>query len=94
MKKYFNCVPVNREVSVTAMYFENNNGLHCYPRRIEYNGHEYTFMRGLRYLIQKGQRMVQVFDMTDGQAQYRLNFDQDQKLWTLVDIAEPPRVMV
>ena len=83
-----NRVTVNREISVTAVYFENNNGLKSYPRRIEYDGREYTFMRGLRYLIRKGQEIVQIFDMTDGQADFRLCYDAKKQRWTLVDIAE------
>jgi len=37
--------------------------------------------------------LIQVFDMTDGVADYRLRFDDNQKLWTLVDMSEAPRAM-
>lgn len=86
-----NRVTINKEVSVTAVYFENNNGLKSFPRRIEVDGREYIFMRGLRYLVQKGQQIIQIFDMTDGQAEFRLRFDNQSSLWTLVDVAELPR---
>lgn len=85
-------VTVNKEVLVTALYFHNNGGLKSFPKRIEYDGQEVTFLEsGLRYLIHKGQRLTQIFDMTDGQSNYRLRFDDADKLWTLVDIAETPR---
>jgi hypothetical protein len=90
-----NRVSINKEVSVTALYFRNNSNrdrLKSYPKRMEYNGREYNFTEsGLRYLIHKGQQLIQVFDMSDGLANYRLRFDGQNKLWTLVDITEAPR---
>lgn len=88
-----NRVTINKEVSVTAMYFQNSKELKSFPKRIEFDGREYTFLDGLRYLIQKGHQLIQIFDMTDGVANYRLKFDAQQKLWTLVDISESPRAM-
>jgi len=89
-----NRVNINKEVNVTALYFKGNRQLTSYPKRMEFNGREYTFIEsGLRYLIQKGQQLVQVFDMTDGSTNYRLRFDQNQQLWTLVDVTMAPRVM-
>ena len=84
---------INREVTVTSLYFENRGGLKSYPRQIELDGREYTFMRGLRYLVQKGRQMTQIFDMTDGQAEFRLRFDAANHLWTLIDMAELPRAV-
>jgi hypothetical protein len=86
-------VTINKEVAVTAVYFQNSQELKSFPKRIEFDGREYTFLDGLRYLIQKGQRLVQIFDMTDGQSEYRLRFDSHEKLWTLIDISERPRAM-
>ncbi len=88
-----NRVTINREVAVTAIYFQNSKELKSFPKRIEFDGHEYIFLNGLRYLVQKGQRLVQIFDMTDGETDYRLKFDTQEKLWTLVDIAGHPRAM-
>lgn len=87
-------VIVNKEVSVTAVYFRGQNSLKSYPKRMEFNGREYTFLEsGLRYLIHKGHQFTQIFDMTDGIANYRLRFDSREKLWTLVDISETPRAL-
>jgi hypothetical protein len=86
-----NRVAINKEVSVTAVYFRNDRELKSFPKRIELEGHEYTFMDGLRYLVQKGHKLIQIFDMTDGQSEYRLKFDTHDQLWTLVDITEAPR---
>ncbi len=85
-------VTVNKEVAVTALYFQGNGNIKSFPKRIEFEGREVTFVEsGLRFLIQKGQRLTQIFDMTDGVANYRLRFDDSEKLWTLIDIAESPR---
>lgn len=87
-------VTINQEVAITAVYFEGGPRLKSFPKRMEFNGREYTFMEsGLRYLVQKGRQLVQVFDMTDGHASYRLKFDDNQQLWTLVDITQAPRAL-
>jgi hypothetical protein len=78
---------INKEITITAWYFRNRHQLTSFPKRMEYNRREYTFAEGLRYLVQKGGRSaVQLFDMTDGNAKYRLRFDNLQQTWTLVSI--------
>jgi hypothetical protein len=81
-----NRVVVAKEVNVPELYFKNEGRLKTFPRRMEFDGREYTFMDGLRYLVQKGQNLVQVFDMTDGSHDYRLQFDDSRRSWTLVDM--------
>lgn len=81
-----NRVLISREVNVPEVYFKNEGNLKTFPRRMEFDGRSYTFMDGLRYLVQKGQSLVQVFDMTDGAHDYRLQFDDSQRSWTLVDM--------
>jgi hypothetical protein len=87
--------PVNKEVTVTSMYFKNRSRqLQAYPRRIEFEGAEYTFIEsGFRYLVQKGQQFVELFDMTDGVNSYRLKFDNHEHTWTLVGMGELPRAI-
>jgi hypothetical protein len=88
-----NRVTINQEVTVTALYFRHSGNMKSFPKRMEFEGREYTFVEsGLRYLVQKGQQLVQIFDMTDGVANYRLRFDSREHLWTLIDITESPRV--
>ena len=86
MNNIKNRVVVNQEVNVPEVYFRSEGQLKSYPRRMEFAGHEYTFMGGLRYLIQKGAQLVQVFDMTDGNRDYRLQFNTHERSWTLVDM--------
>ncbi len=82
-----NCIAVNKEVNITALYFRNRRQLKSFPKRMEYNGNTYTFLEsGLQYLIQRGQKMIQIFDMTDGRDTYRLKFDDAAFNWTLVNI--------
>jgi hypothetical protein len=81
-----NRVTINKEVSVPELYFSQDGQLKSYPRRMEYEGRDIHFLDGLRFLIQKGQQLVQVFDMTDGARDYRLKFDILSKSWTLVDM--------
>lgn len=81
---------INKSVSIVAYYFKaGKRNLRCFPRRMEYNGREVTFTEtGLRHPTLKGKRMVHVFDMTDGTADYRLEFDAEALSWTLVYIAD------
>jgi hypothetical protein len=81
-----NRVVVNQEVNVPEIYFKSEGQLKSFPRRMEFRGREYTFMDGLRYLIHKGAQAIQVFDMTDGARDYRLQFNAGEQSWTLVDM--------
>jgi hypothetical protein len=78
---------INKEVSVTSVYFRPGPALKGYPKRMEYEGREYTFIEsGLRYLVRKGQEFFEVFDMTDGERDYRLKFEGDRQVWTLIGV--------
>lgn len=85
-----NSVQINKEVSIVAYYFKNGlRRLKCFPKRMEYQGRVIEFSEtGLRHPTKKGQRMIHVFDMTDGNADYRLEFDAAALTWTLVSIAD------
>ncbi len=89
-----NRVSINKEVAITAVYFRNDAQLKSFPKRMEFDGQEYTFLEsGIRYLVQKGQNLIQLFDMTDGAADYRLKFDTHESTWTLVNISDAPRAL-
>ena len=81
---------INKAVNVVAFYFKNaGQRLKCFPKRIEYEGHRVDFTEtGMIHPTRKGQRMVHVFDMTDGNADYRLEFDAENLDWTLVYVAD------
>jgi hypothetical protein len=85
-----NIIQINKDVNVVAYYFRNTGErLRCFPRRIEWEGKSIKFTEtGLRHPTKKGARMVHVFDMTDGQADYRLEFDAERLTWTLVSISD------
>lgn len=84
-----NNIVINKEVNVTSVYFRPGRHLKGFPKRMEYEGREYTFLEsGLRYLVRKGQQLIEIFDMTDGSQNYRLKFDADAQAWTLVGIKE------
>ncbi len=93
MESQTNRTNINKEVTITAWYFRNKNRMQSFPRRMEYNNQEYTFAEGLRFLIRKGQQVVEFFDMTDGDTNYRLKFDDQEQLWTLVSMSHAPRAL-
>ena len=77
----------SQEIQITGVYFRNNpNGqrLESYPKRMLYRDREYTFTEPpMRYLIQKGQELIRLFDATDGKNQYRLRLDGSDH-WSLI----------
>lgn len=79
---------INQEVNVTALYFRNKEHLKSFPKRMEFEGHEYVFIEsGLQYQIKNNDQEMRLFDMTDGAADYRLKLDLRQLTWTLVSVS-------
>ena len=86
-----NLVTINKPISVVAFYFKNAGPqrLKCFPKRMEYSGRTIDFTEtGMVHPVQEGARMLHVFDMTDGNADYRLEFDAETLDWKLIYIAD------
>jgi hypothetical protein len=83
-------IQINKDVSIIAYYFKNGTRrLRCFPKRMEYDGQRVNFTEtGLVHPTKKGQRMIHVFDMTDGSADYRLEFDAQALSWKLIAITD------
>ena len=80
-------VKVNQEVTINGVYFKNNQDLETYPKAMEFNGQTYTFLNsGWRYLVHKGQEVIRIFNVTDGQSNFRLKLDPSESRWTLLEI--------
>ncbi len=80
---------VGQDVTIVAYYFKDKKRPTCFPKKMEYGGRTITFTEtGLRHPTHRGKRMIHVFDMTDGQADYRLEFDAEALRWRLVYIAD------
>lgn len=78
---------INKEITVTALYFRGKQQFKSFPKRILFDNQEITFIEsGMQYLVQQGQHLVRLFDMSDGNNTYRLKFDPEQWIWTLVRI--------
>ena len=76
---------VNKEVQVSRYYFAPHKNFKTFPKQIEVDGNRYTFAEnGLRFLVRRGQQLIELFDMTDGRNIYRLRQEAGQ--WTLVAI--------
>lgn len=74
---------INQIVNVDSYYFLNCLGkLKSFPRQIEFNNTQYTFSDGLQYRVQKDNKDIRIFEMTDGSTTYRLRREDDQ--WLLV----------
>lgn len=74
---------INQTVDVNAFYFATSFGqLKTFPRSLELNNKKLTFSDGLQYLVRRGQHVVRLFDMDDGQQTYRLRLENN--IWTLI----------
>ncbi len=80
---------INQPLEVNAVTFVNRRGFKSVPRRITVGPNQYAFIdSGLQYLVQKGQHLIRLMDMTDDYgATYRLRQENDN--WTLVNIRTP-----
>lgn len=85
-----NVIKVNKDVNIVAYYFrQGTKRLRCFPKKMEWGGKNVMFTeQGLRHPTSQGRRMIHVFDMTDGSADYRLEFDAEQLSWKLIYIAD------
>jgi hypothetical protein len=81
--------PVNQAIEITSLGFAGRNQegrLQSFPKRMLWDDREYTFAEiGMHYLIKKGQELIRLFDVSDGQTDYRLKCD-GQNHWTLVSL--------
>lgn len=74
---------VNERIDVIATFGEGLNP--CLPLKFRRpNGREITVSEiGLRHPSVKGKRTLHIFDVTDGAADYRLEFDSERLTWHL-----------
>jgi hypothetical protein len=80
---------VNQSIEITSWGFTRRpreSRLQSFPKRMLWDDREYTFAEiGMHYLVQKGQDLIRLFDVSDGQACYRLKCD-NTNCWTLVSM--------
>lgn len=74
---------LNESISVVAVF--NAGYQPCHPVRFKRkNGREVEIKElGLRHPVSKGRQTIHVFEVTDGGADYRLEFDSERLTWHL-----------
>lgn len=74
---------LNERVDVLAKYGTGLNP--CVPLKFRRaNGREVIISEiGLRHPTEQGRRTLHIFDVTDGEADYRLEFDTERLTWRL-----------
>lgn len=79
---------INERVEVITVHrIGVDSSIAVFPAKMKFRGQEILFTElGLRHPTKKGQRMVHVFDMTDGNNDFRLEYDAERLTWTLVEI--------
>ncbi|MEI7918617.1 MAG: hypothetical protein WCH58_04535 [Candidatus Saccharibacteria bacterium] len=79
---------LNEYVKVVATFGDGLNP--CQPLKFKRkNGREVIITEiGLRFPNAKGNKMVHIFDVTDGSADYRLEFDAERLTWRLTREAD------
>lgn len=79
---------LNEQVKVATIFGDGLNP--CRPIRFKRkNGREITITEiGLRHPSMQGKRMLHIFDVTDGMADYRLELDAERLIWHLTREAD------
>jgi hypothetical protein len=79
---------INKDVSIVAYYFKNSaRRLRCFPKRMEYDGRRINFTEtGNIQPVEYTEGEVHIFDMSDGEADYRLEFNPATLNWKLIAI--------
>jgi len=82
---------LNERVRVISVFGDGLNP--CRPIKVKRpNGCEFDIIEiGLMHPSVKGRRMVHIFDVTDGTADYRLEFDAERLTWHLTREADHAR---
>lgn len=80
--------PVNAPIEITSLAFSRKpraTRMESFPKRMVWEDREYTFVEnGLHFLIDKGQELIRLFDVSDGQTDFRLK--ETDNHWTLVSM--------
>ena len=80
-------VYLNQIVEVIAIFDTKDPKNICWPIKIKYKNKYINLTElGLRHPTKKGKRTVHVFDMSDGENDYRLEFDSETLTWKLIYI--------
>ncbi len=62
--------------------------LTAYPRQMEFDGATYSFIdAGLGCIVRSGERLSQIFTLSDGKQSFRLRSDNRGGIWTLVSMS-------
>lgn len=79
---------LNEQVKVVTIFGDGLNP--CRPIKFRRkNGREITITEiGLRHPSMQGRRMLHIFDVTDGMADYRLELDAERLIWHLTREAD------
>lgn len=80
---------LDERIAVVAV-FSNAGATPCRPIKFRRaSGREVVITKiGLGYPHERGSRTVHIFDVTDGQADYRLEFDSVRLVWRLTREAD------
>lgn len=79
-------IAINERVDVVAVFRKNGDiATLCFPCKMRWQGQEIELTElALRHPTVAGKRMLHVFHVSDGTNGYRLEFDAEALIWTLV----------
>lgn len=78
---------MNNDIEVTSYYFTNGTRSKCYPLTVKVEDKQINFLKtGLQCLVKKGQEIIEIFNMTDGDSLYRLSFEPSNRTWKLLSL--------
>lgn len=77
---------INELVDVVPIFKAHaSEQMMCVPWKMKYKGQEVIFTKlGMRHPTEKGKRMIHAFNVSDGVNDYRIEFDAERLVWTLI----------
>ncbi len=83
-------IQINERVDIVPIFRANaSERLLCVPWKMKYKNEDVIFtVFGMRHDTSKGKRMIHVFEVSDGVNDYRIEFDAERLVWTLISMIE------
>ena len=80
---------LNKRVSVVTTFSKDSTteGYTSFPAKMTYEGKEIVFTKlAMHYPTKHGHKVVHIYNMSDGDNDYRLEFDTESLTWWLTEV--------
>lgn len=77
-------IEVDERVDVVVIFNKSGENSPIFPHKMRFHAQDITFTKlAFYHPTAQGKRMIHVFDVSDGNNDYRLEFDAERLIWVL-----------